>query len=166
MGERGPARVPIKVLSMRGSWRAKRRAGEPAPKPGRPRCPGWLRPEAKQAWKRLVHHLDHMGILGQCDEMAIAQYCQTWAMWREAHEWLREHGDVHPEKDGAGRVIGLKEYPQVIRVIRLGEQLLRLAKQFGLTPAARANMSVDIPSAPDENRGKWERIIGGSGMQG
>jgi len=50
MGERGPPPTP--VLAIRGSWRANRNPDEPQPERGRPRCPRWLDPQAKEAWGR------------------------------------------------------------------------------------------------------------------
>ena len=160
MGERGPARTPTKILEMRGSWRAKARAGEPKPERMRPRCPRWLSAAAKRAWRRLMPQLEQMGILGRCDREALARYCMMWAKWREVEIWLMEHGDCYPERDGSGEVVGLKEYPQVARAIRLSEHLLRLEKQFGLTPAARAGMAQEKQN-PFENRGKRDlpRIV-------
>ena len=148
MGERGPARTPTRVLALRGSWRAKTRALEPEPPPGRPRCPRWLAREAKRVWRDLLPQLDRMGLLARCDRLALARYCQMWAKWRECEEWMSEHGDVYPEKDAEGRVVGLREYPHVARSIRLSEALLRLEKQFGLTPSARAGL--DVPQRPPE----------------
>ena len=77
MGERGAAPLPRRVLEMRGSWRAKARGREPEPERRRPRCPRWLRPEAKKAWKRLIPQIERMGILATCDENMLGQYCQT-----------------------------------------------------------------------------------------
>ena len=97
--------------------------------------------------------LEQMGILGRCDREALARYCQMWAKWREVELWLMTHGDCYPEKDPSGRIVALKEYAQVSRSIRLSEHLLRLEKQFGLTPAARASMA-QAKRNPNENRGR------------
>lgn len=158
MGERGPARTPTRLLDLRGSWRAKLRKDEPQPDRSRPQCPRWLRTEAKRAWKRLVPQLEAMGVLARCDRNALARYCQTFAKWRECEEWLMQNGSVFPIKDGSGQPVGLGEFPQVARAMRLGEQLLRLEKQFGLTPSARAGLAIDHHN-PFENRGR--RKLGG-----
>ena len=51
---------------------------------------------------------------------------------------------------------GIREYPQVARVLRLSEALLRLEKQFGLTPAARASLSIDVgPPMEDSPRSRF-----------
>ena len=156
MGERGPARTPTSVLKTRGSWRAKARKGEPQPKKGRPRCPRWIKPEARRAWRELIPQLEMMKVLTKIDKNALVRYCQTLAMWREAHEFLQKHGTVYSERDSGGKVTGLREYPQVARVLRLSEALLRLEKQFGLTPAARASLSIDVgPPKEDSPRSRF-----------
>ncbi len=142
MGERGPAPTPTRILQMRGSWRGKLRRNEPKPERKSPHCPAWLRKEAKRAWKEITPQLEAMGVLGRCDRSALARYCQTLAKWREAEEFLMEHGSVYPVKSADGSIVEIREYPQVGRAIRLAEQLLRLEKQFGLTPSARAGMGL------------------------
>jgi len=153
MGKRGPARTPTKVLKMRGSWLADQRVDEPQPSPERPRCPAWLSKQAKQAWAELAPQIAAMGILGRCDRNALARYCQTWAKWRKAEEWVMEHGDYVAIKNASGQVTEIKEPPQVARSIRLADQLLRLEQQFGLTPSARAGLAKPKDN-PDENRGR------------
>ena len=157
----GPVPTPTRVLEMRGSWRAKGREAEPPALPTRPACPQWLRPEAKRAWKVLAKQLEAMGILGEQDRNALARYCQTYAKWRAAEEFLQESGDVFvmrgkPETKGRklGPVIGVKEYPQVQTAIRLGDQLLKLEREFGLTPSARAGLAAPKQADDAENRGK------------
>ena len=102
MGSRGPARTPTQILKLRGSWLANRREGEPKGDPAAPHCPKWLRKEGKALWKEIVPQLAAMGVLARCDRNAIARYCQTFAKWREAEEFLKEHGAVYPEKDASG----------------------------------------------------------------
>ena len=153
MGKRGPAPTPTKILEVRGSWRAGARQDEPQPEAKRPVCPAWLMPEAKRAWRELAPQLDRMGVLGKCDRNALARYCQTWAKWRAAEEWIMEHGDHVVVRDKDGRATGIVEPPQVGRTIRLADQLLRLEQHFGLTPSARAGLATRKDN-PDENRGK------------
>ena len=154
MGRRGPARTPTNVLRMRGSWLAKEREDEPQPKRERPICPKWLRLEAKRAWRRLIPQIDGMGILGKCDRGVLARYCQTYAKWREAEEFLAKNGDIYAVRDKAGAVTEFRQYPQVSTAIRLSDHLLRIEKEFGLTAAARANLAKPKEKDPHENRGK------------
>lgn len=160
MGKRGPQKTPTRILTLRGSWRAKARGAEPTPDPSPPACPAWLSPVARRAWRRLVPQLRGMSLLGSCDRNALARYCTLFARWRDAEEYLHENGSVYEEKAvvGIGKhsqvvVKAFKEYPQARLAARLADQLLRLEHDFGLTPSARAGLAK--PAAkPDENRGK------------
>ena len=155
MGSRGPARTPTQILSLRGSWLAKTREGEPKGDPAVPHCPKWLRKEGKALWKEIVPQLAAMGVLARCDRNAIGRYCQVYAKWREAEEFLKEHGTVYPEKDATGRVVVLREYPQVQQAMKLAEQLLRLEREFGLTPSARSNIVVPRKDFGDPSKDRF-----------
>ncbi len=156
MGTRGPPPTPTNILDMRGSWRSKRNPSEPQPERGRPRCPRWLDPEAKAAWRHLVPQLDRMGVLTKVDGNALARYCQLWGRWRKAEEFIRDHGDSYLAKDSEGKVKGLKCYPQVRMANQLAEQLLRLESHFGMTPSARSRIEVPQQDAQDaEDKRKY-----------
>ena len=142
MGHRGPPPTPSNVLKLRGSWRGSRNPAEPTPEPGRPRCPKWLDPYAKAAWRRLVPQLEAMGVLTKADGHALSRYCVLWGRWRKAEEFLQSRGDSYLAKDSDGNVKGLRPYPQVRMAGQLAEQLLRLEQQFGLTPSARTRIEV------------------------
>ena len=148
MGQRGPAKTPTPILAMRGSWRANARkaAGEPQPSPDRPRCPAWLSKEAKREWRGVTRRLDVMGLLTDTDRAVLTRYADLLAEWRRCRTWLAAHGDSYPVKDKAGAVIAIKAFPQVRRTERLAEHLLRIEREFGLTPSSRAGLSVAQPS--------------------
>ena len=147
MGKRGPAKTPTAELKLRGSWRANERINEPVFDDGVPECPDWLRPEAKEAWDDVVPKLAAVpGLLKAIDENALVVYCQTWAKWRECEDFLEKHGDVYAAKNAKGKVTGFVQHPQVNTAIKLDAALFAMEKQFGLTPSARAGLSVsDIP---------------------
>ncbi len=141
MGTRGPQPTPTAQLKMRGSWLAKTRDDEPKPDAECPRCPAWLSPKAKAVWRRVVPQLHAIGMLARVDRDAMERYCATFILWRETMKALQTGGYVVPIRDEAGKVIDYKDRPEVGRVMRLGEQLNRMCREFGLTPAARAGMS-------------------------
>ena len=90
-----------------------------------PACPKWLMPEAKTEWRRLakkIHITDE-------DIAAFAGYCQSYARWREAEEYITEHGTV---TDGSCRML-----PQVSVAQTYLKLMSDFAGQLGLTPAAR-----------------------------
>ena len=65
------------------------------PKPtGVPVCPDWLEEEAKAEWERMGSILADMGVLTEVDTMAFAGYCQAYARWKEAEEFISQHGSI------------------------------------------------------------------------
>jgi len=145
MGKRGPKKTPTAVLKLRGSWRAEERKGEPQPERGAARMhsPMPLTKDAHRMWRRLVPLLDTMGVLGKTDANALARYCETWVLWVQAKDWLVENGTTFPVRNADGKVIDVKAFPQVAMVTKFESALSRLEQQFGLTPSARAGLSVD-----------------------
>ena len=90
---RKPLPTALKVLEGdRGKGRRPINQNEPAPPQKNVKCPDWLMPEAKKEWKRLAPSLIAMGILTEHDMEAFAGYCQAYARWREAEEFLSQHG--------------------------------------------------------------------------
>ena len=67
---------------------------EPKPPKKAPRCPSWLEQEAKKEWRRMGKLLEQMGILTEMDMAAFAGYCQAYARWKEAEEFITQHGTM------------------------------------------------------------------------
>ncbi len=86
--------------------------------------------------------LHGMRVLTQVDQHALARYCQLWARWREAEEFLDKRGATYSVRDKDGNIVALKKYPQVVIASDLADKLLRLEQQFGLTPSARTRLEV------------------------
>ena len=76
---------------------------EPQPEKKAPRCPSWLAPEAKKEWKRMSKTLETIGVLTQVDMTAFAGYCQAYARWKEAEEFLSKHGTIFKTPSGYGK---------------------------------------------------------------
>ena len=68
--------------------------GEPKPEKKAPRCPAWLEGEAKKEWKRMAGQMEKLGILTEIDMAAFAGYCQAYARWKEAEEFITQHGTI------------------------------------------------------------------------
>lgn len=151
MSKPGRKKTPTAVLKIRGSWRAKTRKSEPKPPRGKPDCPEILSEAAKEKWNQLIPILDDMGLLSKIDGDAIARYCESWARWADAIKWIHEKGEFYPLKDDNGNVKCLQQFPQVGIANHMAEQMNRLAAQFGMTPSARAGLSVDPGTNKKEN---------------
>ncbi len=111
---------------------------EPKPEKKAPRCPSWLEPEAKKEWKRMSKTLEAMGVLTQVDGAAFAGYCQAYARWKEAEEFLSKHGTIFKTPSG---------YIQQVPQVSIAQTYLKVMKdfcsEFGLTPAARTRIQID-----------------------
>jgi len=110
-------------------------ANEPVPPTGEVICPAWLLPEAKKEWRRLAASLEAMGVLTMADLTAFAGYCQAYARWREAEEFITQHGSIFKTPSG---------YIQQVPQVSIAQQNLKIMQsfctEFGLTPACRARI--------------------------
>ena len=108
---------------------------EPTPPKGTIRCPNWLEPEAKKEWKRLAPSLEAMGVLTTADLTAFAGYCQAYARWKEAEEFISQHGSIFQTPSG---------YVQQVPQVSIAQQNLKIMQSFcsdfGLTPATRSRI--------------------------
>lgn len=144
MGRRGPPPKPTKLKVLEGNpGKRKLNSNEPQPQRGKLPCPTHLPDEAKKVWKRVVPELDRLGLLTIVDKELLIIYCQSYADWFKATEWIKEHGDVFAVKDEKGKVKYVQQMPQVAIASKAAERVHKIAQQFGLTPAARASLSVE-----------------------
>ena len=111
---------------------------EPIPPKGTVKCPTWLEPEAKKEWKRLAPSLEAMGVLTQADLTAFAGYCQAYARWKEAEEFITQHGTIVKTPSGYWQQV-----PQVSIAQTYLKIMNRFSEQFGLTPASRSRIVAD-----------------------
>jgi len=165
MGRRGPPPKPTAIRKLQGNpGHRPLNDREPEPRPDTPRCPSWLTDEAKVVWRRMVPELRVMGVLTAADGDALAAYCQTFARWKAAEEFLAKHGEVYPLKDDQGRIRCMQQFPQVSISRNLLHLLRNYQREFGLTPSARSRIAVGGGAAePSE----FDRFLaerrGGSG---
>jgi P27 family predicted phage terminase small subunit len=158
MGRRGPPPEPTKLRVLKGNP-GKRPVNErePQPRATSPRCPEWLSAEAKRVWQRLVPELKAMRVLTYIDGDALAAYCQTFARWRAAEEFIQKHGEAYPLRDDQGRIKCMQQFPQVAISRNLLLVLRAYQQEFGMTPSARSRVAV----APDpDTRGDAHRWLG------
>ncbi len=158
MGGKGPPKTPTNILKTRGSWRANTRKAEPTPAPGRPTRPAWLKGVAAKKWAELVPQLDDMGVLTKIDGTALSRYCALWARWRDAEDWIAENSDVVEWVDKQG-VPGARLHPKARVASDLATHLHRLEAQFGLTPSARASLTVQ-PKPAESTLERYKRKSG------
>ena len=112
---------------------------EPTPAKKAPKCPSWLDTEAKKEWRRLTKQLEDLGLLTTVDMAAFAGYCQAYARWKEAEEFISKHGTIVKTPSGYWQQV-----PQVSIAQTYLKIMNKLCEQFGLTPAARSRIVSDV----------------------
>ena len=98
-------------------------------------CPAELGPIAQQEWDRIVGELTSLGVLSSFDHGPLAAYCIAYALWIEAIEMVQKHGAMI--KSPKGFPI---QSPYLSTVNRQAEIMLRIASEFGFTPASRSRI--------------------------
>lgn len=131
---RKPKPTAVKVLEGNPGKRSLNRQ-EPKPEKKAPRCPAWLEDEAKKEWKRMARQMEQLGILTEIDMAAFAGYCQAYARWKEAEEYISEHGTVMKALSGY-----CQQVPQVSIAQTYLKIMNRFCEQFGLTPSSRSRI--------------------------
>lgn len=136
MATRGRKPTPTAIKELEGNP-GKRPLNEKEPKPAKkaPSCPKWLEPEAKKEWRRLSKQLEQLGVLTELDMASFAAYCQAYARYKEAEEFITQHGSIVKTPSGYWQQV-----PQVAQAQTYSKIMLRLAEQFGLTPSARSRI--------------------------
>jgi P27 family predicted phage terminase small subunit len=99
-----------------------------------------LSAKAKRVWRDVVPVLKDMRILARVDRDALTAYCQTYARWRAAEEFIEKHGEIYPVRDALGNVRRMRLYPQVSIASTLLQVLRSYQQEFGMTPSARTRV--------------------------
>lgn len=155
MGKRGPKKTPtaLRVVANAGIDQ------EPLPPPvddDRPTPPAWLTKLARAEWDRIEQSLWAMGCLTEIDQGMFAAYCMAWGRYEQAeidlNAWIKAEQAPKPrakkKKAGtrtSGAVVqtaaGNKIMNPLFGIVNtLRRDMQRLASEFGLSPAARAQV--------------------------
>jgi P27 family predicted phage terminase small subunit len=128
---------------------------EPRPEAAVPSCPDELGETARREWNRLVGELASFKLLTNFDRAALAAYCGAYALWAEATEAIQKFGVMI--KSPTGYPV---QSPYVSVANRQAEIMMRIASEFGFTPASRSRISThpksertlfdQLESYPDE----------------
>ena len=149
----GPPRKPtaLRILEGNPSKRPLPK-NEPKPDPSLPECPEWLMEEAKKEWNRVAPELNRLGLLTVLDRTALAAYCQSYAKWKQAEEFIQRYGTTYRTKkvDSGGQVyVYSQQHAEVGIANQCLKQIRAFCAEFGLTPASRARM--ELPSEREDD---------------
>lgn len=146
MAQRGrkPKPTAIKIIEGNPGKRPLNKY-EPKPEKKAPRCPSWLENDAKKEWRRMAKQMEHLGTLTEIDMAAFAGYCQAYARWKEAEEFITKHGVI--VKTPAGY---WQQVPQVSIAQTYLKIMNKFCEQFGLTPSSRSRIITDSNDNEDD----------------
>lgn len=119
---------------------------------GKPVCPAWLDPLAKQEWKRITTEFKHLDLLKATDQAALAAYCVSYSRWRSAEEIVEREGQMirEPILTRSGNVSGYrwKKHPAVAIAKDERAAMLAAGRLFGLNPSSRGSIHAPEPEQP------------------
>lgn len=98
-------------------------------------CPSELGPAARQEWDRIVGELISKGVLSNFDRGPLAAYCTAYALAMEANEMVQKHGAMIKSPNGFPM-----PSPYLSHLNRQIETMMRIASEFGFTPASRTRI--------------------------
>lgn len=158
MGKRGPAPAPTKLRLLRGDHPERINRNEPQPAGLPVERPDWLSPDALAKWDDLAPHLESMGLMSSADTDLLAAYCECYARWKRLAQLAAKSPPVFRTEGPDGETT-FKRNPMWSQV-RDAEAAMRvLAREFGLSPSARAGLRAD--QRGDSAGG--ERLLTGGG---
>lgn len=109
---------------------------EPTPtfKREAPPKPAEMSPDAEDLWDRVVEQMMTIGLLKPLDAAALEAMCETFARYREAVRFRREHGQLAKNSQGTVVAPWIKVEEQASKDFRAW------CSEFGITPAAERHL--------------------------
>jgi P27 family predicted phage terminase small subunit len=143
----------LKILEGNPGQRKLNKA-EPKPRAVMPDPPAHLCPVGVKAWHRVSDGLHYMGVLGDVDRDALAAYCTSYALWKKAWDAINEATN---EDLSSGLIIkttngNVIQNPLVGIANKAAADMVKYASEFGMTPSARARLSVGPKDKPEDNK--------------
>lgn len=151
-GRVGRPSVPSKVVQLRGNPSKKPMAAlleEFQPDVELPGLPTWVKGEARAEYRRLGEELERYQLVSKLDRGVLVMMACEWGryVWAE-----RRIADLNAA-DPSGEAGIIDKTPNDYRVVSVYEQVrrasqsqyLKLASEFGLTPAARSRVKPGTP---------------------
>lgn len=142
---RGRKTLPTKVKEMRGTLEKSRVLDDemsPEPVDGCPPPPDWLTDVGKREWWRVASGLAALKMISSIDLGILAMYCNEISVYIEMEERVRSNDRAFALKgnDGTVKQIQVVAYQRIAD--RALEKALKIATEFGFTPAARTKISM------------------------
>jgi P27 family predicted phage terminase small subunit len=109
-----------------------------------PQCPDHLDAEAKRQWKQLTKMLLRIRVLTEADGLVLANLCQAWSTLVGAQTKLKESGLLLKTPSGY-----VQQSPLLGIVNNCTDTVIKLSREFGLTPSSRSRLEVTPEPRPE-----------------
>jgi P27 family predicted phage terminase small subunit len=141
----GRIRTPTRLKVLHGEERPSRiNAREPRPG-GSPRMPSGMSQDSRRVWRRILRDYGATGVLTAADTDVLRLFCDAVARHDQANRLLEASGPLVRRRGGSELVRN-----PLHQIVRDNAVLVRsLARELGLTPSARAGLTVRESSAGD-----------------
>lgn len=149
MGKRGPKPTPSATQKRLGTYRADKRPGEVSPPAALPPKPSWLDARSVKCWAKIAPLLYEHDLLTRLDAVALALLCSALADFILAREIVEkaeeETGTRFITQTDKGNII---QHPAVGVMNKAWEKVVKLCREFGMTPSARAGLAIANKQPP------------------
>ncbi len=122
---------------------------EPRPQPlDLPKPPEHMHQMGKELWNEVVPELCRVRLLTRLDLPLLELFCESYAKFRQADEFIREHGEQFAVTNQRGEIQVVRENPAVSIRRNCVAAMNKIGQELGLSPASRSRFVVpEVPAA-------------------
>ncbi|GAH70047.1 unnamed protein product [marine sediment metagenome] len=154
----GPAPLPAKLKLLKGVKPYRMNKNEPKPKTASSNIPsGWSRWMSRGAitfWKRYAPKLKKLGLLTELDLSSFRILSELYSDFIRLTNLLRKVGETY-ETTNALKEKLIKKRPEVDMRKDIESRYLSYLQQFGMSPASRTRIEVDLKTAGKNEDLDW-----------
>lgn len=150
----GRKKLPDEVKQMKGTLQPCRAIGNDGivrVQLGALKAPDYLSIEGKKIWKEKTAILTTISVLTPLDLDALAHYCETVALLRDAFRDVHSDDKYTAVYDKYGNLISYVLNPNYKIIKGLLQEADRLGSEFGFTPASRSAIISGIKKETDKD---------------
>lgn len=149
--KRGRRKRPTKITEAMGNpGKRKIKKNEPKPDGLPPEQIDGLDDTGLAKYRQMRNALGGLRLLTSIDADALMQYAWAYQEWVKCRDFIAANGSIMSIKDAAGKPKYIQQVPQVSMARQYWAMMYRLQQEFGMTPSARASLSVDPETSPME----------------
>ena len=139
---KGRKKIPTKIKELQGTLEKSRQINEMqvAEVIKLPNVPKHLTSIGKQQWQIVCQELYNKKMLFEVDLSLLAAYCNEIALYIEMEQFLRKKGRIQYFYNNDGSVKYSQSVPEQKISRDALNNALKLAREFGFTPSARASI--------------------------